>query len=58
MIKERLSIEHIRAALRTEERKMKELLDAIELNDATFTTVIYQITRIEDGLRRIRYAAA
>ena len=55
---EKLAVEHVRAALRTEEKQLKELLDAIELNDATFGTILYQITRIEDGLKRIRYAAS
>ncbi len=58
MKNEKLSLDHIRAALRTQEKRLKELLDHIELNEAGYTTIIHQITYIEDGLRRIRYSAA
>jgi hypothetical protein len=57
MNKTKLHIDTFRAALRTEERRMKELLDAIELNDVSQETVVEQIRQIEDGLRRIRQAA-
>jgi hypothetical protein len=57
MKNERLTVDHVRAALRSEESKLKELLDAIELNDVSADVVVYQVRRIEEGLRRIRRAA-
>ncbi len=46
--------DHVRAALRLEEHKLKLLLDAIELNDASPETVNHQIRHIEEGLKRVR----
>ena len=57
MIKEKLHTDHIRAVLSYERRQIQELLDAIELNDVSRDTVVHQIRRIEDNLRRIRIAA-
>jgi hypothetical protein len=47
----------LRAALRSEERKLKDLLDSIELNDVTVETALTQIRQVEDSLRRLRQAA-
>jgi hypothetical protein len=46
--------DHVRAALRLEEHKLKLLLDAIELNDASDETINHQIRHIEEGLKRVR----
>ena len=54
----KMSPDHIRAALRTEEKQIKELLDAIELNDAPVDVIVGQIRYIEQNLRRIRHQAA
>lgn len=56
-MKTRLHIDTFRAALRTEEKNLKDLLDAIELNDVGQDTVVHHIRHIEEGLRRIRRAA-
>ena len=58
MRKIKLHPDHIRAALRTEEKRIKELLDAIELNDAPLEVVVNQIQHIEEGLRQLRLVAA
>jgi hypothetical protein len=54
---ERLNADHIRAALRTQEARIRELLDAIELRDAGTDAVVSQIELVEDSLRRLRLAA-
>lgn len=55
---EKLSAEHIRAVLRSQEQRIKDILDSIELNDAGAETVVDQIRLVEDSLRRVRLAAA
>lgn len=57
MKNEKLNPDHVRAALRVREKQIKELLDAIELNDASMDVVVDQIRHIEMGLRNIRRAA-
>jgi uncharacterized coiled-coil DUF342 family protein len=47
----------ISAALRKEEKRLKFLLETIELNDANQDMVVFYIQQIEKGLRRIRHAA-
>jgi hypothetical protein len=54
---EKLAMEHIRAALSAEGQKLKELMDAIELNDMEKETVMVRVRQIEQGLRRLRQAA-
>jgi hypothetical protein len=54
----KLSPDHIRAALRTEEKQIQDLLDAIELNDAPVDAIVDQIRHIELNLRRLRQWAA
>lgn len=54
---ERLNADRIRAALRTQEKRIRELLDAIELNDAGADAVISQIRLVEGSLRQLRTAA-
>lgn len=57
MTHERLSTDHIRAALRTQEKRIQDILDAIELNDAGAEMVRDQIRLVETSLRRLRLAA-
>lgn len=57
MTKTNQYLEAYRAALRTEEKRLKELLDAIELNDVSAESIVLQIRQIEEGLRKIRQAA-
>lgn len=47
-------VEKIRTALREEVKSLRELLDHIELNDASLDAVILAISRIEKSLKRIR----
>ncbi len=54
---EKTMLERLRAALYAEERKLKELLDAIELNDVPRETVVDRVRDIEESLRRVRKAA-
>jgi hypothetical protein len=49
--------ERLRAALRTEEQKLKTILDAIENADVDVPAVAEEIRRVEEGLRKIRRAA-
>lgn len=57
MTTERLNSDRIRAALRTQEKRIRELLEAIELNDAGVDAVISQIRLVEGSLRQLRMAA-
>ncbi len=54
---EKTAAERLRAALCAEERKLKELLDAIELDDVPRDTVVDRVRDIEESLRRVRKAA-
>lgn len=54
---ERTASERLRAALCAEERKLKELLDAIGLDDVPRETVVDRVRDIEESLRRVRKAA-
>jgi hypothetical protein len=55
---EKLSADHIRAVLRSQEQRIKDILDAIEMDDAGAETLVDQIRLVEDSLRRVRLAAA
>ena len=54
MIPAKPVIGRIRSALKAEEKELKDLLDAIELNDAPMDAVLDQIASIEQNLRKIR----
>jgi hypothetical protein len=54
---EKLNADHIRAALCTQVTKIKEILDAIELDDAGPEAVNAQIRMVEGSLRQLRLAA-
>ncbi len=58
MRRETLNQDHVRAALRLEEHRLKAPLDAIDLNDATNEVVAHQVRHIEEGLRRVRRLAS
>lgn len=57
MTNEKLKGEHIQAALRMEEKRLRDLMAAMEMDDVPPAAVVHQIRFIEDGLKRIRRAA-
>lgn len=56
-MKERLDTDRLGAALRAQEKRIRDLLDAIESNDAGTEAVISQIRLLEGSLRQLRLAA-
>jgi hypothetical protein len=49
--------EQMRVELLTQQAMLKDLLDAIELNDVARETMLVQVRQIEVGLKKVRQAA-
>jgi hypothetical protein len=49
--------EIFRAALRTQELRIQEILDSIEKKDTNVDIVAHQVRLVEESLRRLRRAA-
>ena len=49
--------EIFRAALRTQELRIQEILDSIEKRDTNIDIVAHQVRLVEESLRRLRRAA-
>jgi hypothetical protein len=50
-------MDYLMAALRMEERRLRELAEAIELDSVPRQVVMDQVQKVEQGLKRVRQVA-
>ncbi len=54
---EKLNVNHVRSTLWNQQKRLKELLKAVEMDALAAQVALRQIVRIEEELRWIRKAA-